>query len=218
MNDLIVSDLSVKRADLLILHDIQFAIKRHSMAAIVGPNGGGKSTLIKALLGLLPSTGTITWHETKLRYLPPLDQINRKGLPPLTIGDFLSFNRAHHHEGDKLLTCVGLAPSIKKRYFHELSTGEFQRMCLAWTLLGDPAVILLDEPTAGLDLEGEQTIFAFLKDLPEVTVIIATHHIHSALDYADQILCINRTQLCDGTPATVTLETIKHLYGERHDR
>ncbi len=84
------------------------------------------------------------------------------------------------------------------------------------TLLDDPEVIVLDEPTAGLDLEGEQRIFRFLRELERVTVLIAMHHIYSALDYADQILCINKTQLCDGTPDVITLDTIKDLYGGPH--
>ncbi len=215
MNELIVKDLTVKWGDRTVLTDISFTVARHEMLAIVGPNGGGKSSLLRALLNLIPSQGTIDWHTQSIRYLPALDQINRKDLPPLTVGDFMGFKG--HHPIDRLLIKVGLDPSIKTRYFHALSTGEFQRILLAWTLIGTPSVIVLDEPTAGLDIKGEHTIFSFLRSLNECTVIIATHHIHSALEYADHILCINQKQLCYGSQNEITMATIKQLHtGELH--
>ncbi len=215
MNDLIVKDLYVKRGDREVLTDISFTLKRHSMLAVVGPNGGGKSSLLRSLLHLVPSEGSIEWATKHISYLPPLDQLNRKGLPPLTVGEFMAF-KGHYHN-DTVLTKVGLDPSFKARHFDALSTGEFQRMLIAWTLLDNPSVIVVDEPTAGLDIKGEHTIFAYLKSLDNCTVIIATHHIHSALEYADTILCINKKQLYYGPQDEITVDTIKKLYvGDYH--
>ena len=118
----------------------------------------------------------------------------------------MGFKGGHSEE---LLKKVGLDASYVSRSFEALSTGEFQRMLLAWTLLDSPSVIVLDEPTAGLDIKGEHRIFSFLKSLDNCTVIIATHHIHSALEYADHILCINKRQLCYGSSKEVTIDTIK---------
>ncbi len=212
--ELMVNNLTVQRGDATVLQDVSFTVAPHELLAIVGPNGGGKSSLLRAILGLLPSQGTIKWRTKDIRFLPPLDQLNRQHLPPLTVGDFMGF-KGHHYE--ELLKKVGLDASYTKRSFEALSTGEFQRMLLAWTLLDSPSVIVLDEPTAGLDVEGEHRIFAFLKSLNNCTVIIATHHIHSALEFADHILCINKRQLCYGTSQEVTLDTIKRLYtGDHH--
>lgn len=211
MKDLVVEHLHVMREDLVVLSDISFGVAQHEFLAIVGPNGGGKSTLLRAVLDLLPSQGTITWHTDNIRYLPPLDHITRKGLPPLTVGDFMGF-KAHHHTSDRLLDKVGLDASYHKRSFTTLSTGEFQRMLLAWTLLDKPEVVVLDEPTAGLDVEGERTIFSFLKELKQCTVLIATHHIHSALEYADHILFLNKRQLMFKPRSEVSLDELKQLY------
>ncbi len=217
MYDLIVSNLSVTLAGNTVIQDISFKVASNELLAIVGPNGGGKSTLLRAILHLVPSTGTIIWHKDTLRYMPPLDRITRKGLPPLTVGNFLGF-KEHHHKHDTLLSKVGLDPSYNERYIETLSTGEFQRLMLAWTVCGSPSVVVLDEPTSGLDVEGEHRIFSYIKHLPHCTVIIATHHLHSALEFADHILCINTHQVCYGSKSEVSLETIKQLYtGVHHD-
>lgn len=209
----VITDLAVKHNSTPVLQGISFSLARHSMLAILGPNGGGKSTLLKALAGLVPYTGTIRWNETSISYLPSLDQINRKELPPLTVEDFFRFKKYEESWALDLLGRVGLDPALRSRHFDALSTGEFQRMLIAWTLLEKPAVVLLDEPSAGLDVKGEHMIFSFLKAIPTMTVLIATHHVHSALEYADQLLCINKEQICYGPPHEVTPDTIKSLYG-----
>lgn len=213
MNVLDVSHLSVKRGDREVLHDLSFSVQGHELLAVIGPNGGGKSTLLRALLGLIPAQGEIVWHAKDRVYLPPLDQINRSGLPPLTVQEFFSFHR-HFHGAEKLLIEVGLDPSYMNRYFDTLSTGEFQRMMLAWTLVHRAGVVLLDEPTAGLDIAGERRIFSFLQQGQNRTVIIATHHVHSALEFADHILFINRQQLYYGTGEETTIELLRELYAE----
>lgn len=214
MKALTVKNVSVTVEGQRIIENISFAIEHASILAIIGPNGGGKSTLLKALLDLIPSTGEISWRTKKIGFLPPLDQISKKGLPPLSVADFFQLKSISIEEQKDLLEKVGLNPHYRKKYFDTLSTGEFQRMLIAWTLSGNPGVIVLDEPTAGIDLEGEKMIFSFLKSLPNLTIVLATHHIHIAREIADYILCLNRKQIDFGTPEQISTEEIKQLYIE----
>ena len=212
-----VSNVSVIFDHQQALRDISFDVNEHDTLVIVGPNGAGKSTLLKTLLGLIAHSGTITWHTKKIGYLPPQEAILKKDIPPLTVKDFFSLQSAASSQYEPMLKEVGLPQSILTQSFNTLSTGQFQRMMLAWILIDNPDVILLDEPTAGIDIGGKETIYTLLHTIWEkrkLTIIMVTHDISFIWKHATNVLCINQSLECYGPPEeTITPEILKKMYG-----
>ena len=155
MKILTVDNLNVSFNGEIILKNLSFTVNKNEVLVILGPNGAGKTTLLRALLGLIPYEGTITWHRNNISYLPPQEFFARTNLPPLNIQEFFAFKNVPQKKIFTILESVGLEKSILKKQFSTLSTGEFQRMLIAWSLVGEPEVLLFDEPTSGIDVGGE---------------------------------------------------------------
>jgi zinc transport system ATP-binding protein len=199
-----------------ILQDVSFKVQAGTIHCIVGANGGGKTSLVRSLLGQMPHSGRIgiEWRETKvIGYVPQTLDFDRS--LPITVLDFvamasqrrpvfLGVSRAKRKEiGDKLEQ-LGLAGKLRST-LGSLSGGERQRVLLAQALIPEPALLVLDEPTTGLDLAGkeilEETIKAFAK--AGGTVIWINHDIVQVTELADALTYINRKVLLDGAPRTV---------------
>lgn len=212
-----VSNLGVSYGTQSVLQDISFDVNAHDVVVIVGPNGAGKSTLLKALLGTVAYSGTIDWHTKKIGYLPPQDAIRRTDIPPLTVGNFFSFKSAAVSAITAMLNEVGLPESILTEEFATLSTGQFQRMMLAWVLIDTPDVLLLDEPTAGIDIAGQETVYSLLHTLwkkRNLTLLLVTHDVSFVWKHATNVLCLNTRLLCYGPPEkTLSPEILKKMYG-----
>lgn len=225
--------LSAKNLDVTlggnhILHNLNFDVKEKEVLVIVGPNGAGKTTLLRALLGLVPYSGTVSWNAKKIRYLPPQELINRKTLLPLNVYEFLKFKHVSDAKISSIIKKVGLKKTILNLQLEKLSTGQFQRLLIAWALIDNPDVLLFDEPTAGIDIGGEETIYSLLHSWwqeKNLTIILVTHHMHVVWEHTDNVLCMNKKLLCHGSPEkTLTKKTIEQmygagarLYGHRHD-
>lgn len=212
-----VKNLSVHLGHEVILKDINFTLNERDVVTILGPNGAGKSTLMRALLHLVPYDGSIIWHTKHIAYLPPQESIVRGNLPPLTIKDFFSFKNIQEHDVIELLDQVKLPKYVLNRQFSALSTGQFQRMMLAWVIADSPKVLLLDEPTAGIDIGGEETIYSLLHTWWHergVTIVLITHDINVVWKHATNVLCINKTLICYGPPEeTLSPELLRKIYG-----
>ncbi|MFC1841671.1 metal ABC transporter ATP-binding protein [Candidatus Dependentiae bacterium] len=212
-----VDNLSVTLDHAQILKNISFALKEKDVLIVLGPNGAGKTILLRALLGLVPHTGTVTWYEHKISYLPPQERINKQYLLPLTVAEFLSLKNISEEKISHIMKEVGLDAQLKNHQIKTLSTGEFQRMLIAWALSSDPHVLVLDEPTTGIDIGGEETIYSLLHRLwkeKNLTIILVTHHIHVVWEHATNVLCINKEKLCYGKPEIMlTKENLEKMYG-----
>ncbi len=225
-NILTVTGLKVEFDNHTILDDISFEVMRDDTLAIIGPNGAGKSVLFRALLGLVPYTGKVEWaSDARIGYVPQKLAV-AKDLP-LTVNEFLRFKEkdqakiyevirsvgflevAEHLHNDKrvLNTCLG-----------DLSGGELQRVLIAYALLGDPNVLLFDEPTAGVDVSGEETIYDLIHKLQadeDLTIIFISHELQVVNHYANNVLCLNKENISFGPPMdVVNKETLAKLYGE----
>lgn len=195
-----VADLTVKFDKHTILSNLGFAIERDSTVAVVGPNGSGKSVLFKALLKLIPYAGNINWHaEARIGYVPQKLAV-QKDLP-LTVMEFLELKEPNHEKIKDVLVSVGFKLEGAKHIHHDmrvlntglgsLSGGEMQRILMAYALLGDPNVLLLDEPTAGVDISGEKTfysLFANLKKDKDLTILFISHDKAVVEKYADKVI------------------------------
>lgn len=230
---LTVENLSVSFGDQNVLENVNFSIAKGDVLAVIGPNGSGKSVLFRALLDLVPYTGKISWQKNiRLGYVPQKAFIEREF--PLTVKEFLSLKSSSKHEMSQALSAVGLAghsrgsdphnPNehhlehhVLKRRIGVLSGGEFQRVLIAWSLMGHPNVLLFDEPTSGIDIGGEETIYNILHELQEkhdLTVILISHDLNVVYKYADNVMCLNREQVCFGEPHSVlNPQELASIYG-----
>lgn len=212
-----VETLKVKLGGEEIIKDLSFSVKKGEVLVILGPNGAGKTTLLRALLNIVPYEGKITWAAENISYLPPKEFVDRKSLPPLTIEDFFGLKNVAHKKILKTLKSVGLEPAVLKKRFGSLSTGQFQRVSIAWALVDDPDVLLFDEPTSGIDIGGQETIYTVLHKFwaeRNLTILLVTHEINIVWEHATNVLCLNKRGLCFGSPhQALTPEKLRELYG-----
>ncbi len=217
-NDLIlkVRDLNVELDRRSIIKNLSFTVRKGEIITILGPNGAGKTVLLKCLLGLLPYTGEIEWgKDIKIGYVP-------QRLPfikdiPLSVMDFFALKRSPVREVRDIVHAVGFGEELLSRRTGDLSSGQFQRILIAWALVGGPQVLLFDEPTTGIDAGGEETIYNFLAKLKEerrLTMLLVTHDLSVVFKFSTYVICLGRRAACYGPPHEVlTTERLQSLYG-----
>ena len=180
-NILEVKSLSVELGVTHVIDNLSFSLSEGENLAVIGPNGSGKTVLLRALLGLLPHEGIIRWAPgVHLGYVPQKIDLERD--IPVTAMNLLSAKAALAHMGEHdvrtVARSVGVSPAILDAPLRELSGGQFQRILIAFALLGNPNVILFDEPTASIDEAGEGQIYEMLHELQEtrgITTIVVSH-------------------------------------------
>jgi len=211
-----VKALNVVRDGEPIIKDMSFEVREKETLIILGPNGAGKSTLLRTLLGLLPYSGEIVWHTKSISYLPPQELFQSRGLPPLSIEDFFKFKKVTREKIVYIFSVVGLDSSLLRRRFGAVSTGQFQRMLIAWALVDEPRVLLFDEPTSGIDVGGQETIYTLLHKFwkeRNLTILLVTHDLNIVWEHGDNVLCMNKEKLCYGRPREViTPEGLEAIY------
>lgn len=221
-----VENLSVGFEHNQVLENISFEVQKGDVLAIVGPNGAGKSVLFRALLGLIPYAGKAVWAKgAKISYVPQKFSIDKD--LPLSVNEFLEFKEKNHEKIMTAVNAVGLSDEqhgphhlehhVLKQRIGWLSGGQLQRVLIAWSLLDNPDVLLFDEPTTGIDIGGEETIYNLLKKMKEehsLTVLLISHDLNIVYKYANNVLCLNKELICHGTPTTaLSAEALKKLYG-----
>lgn len=221
-----VENLSVEFNGQKVLENINFTVNKGEVLAVVGPNGAGKSVLFRALLGLIPHLGKITWQpDLKIGYVPQKLAIDKD--LPLTVKEFLNLKSSSKDNTLQALASVGINTGPQNEHHLEhhilnrriglLSGGEFQRLLIAWSLVDNPDVLLFDEPTTGIDIGGEESIYNLLHELQDkrnLTIILISHDLNIVYRYADSVVCLNKQQVCFGEPHTVlNPEELASLYG-----
>jgi len=217
-----VKDLEVKFNRLSVLNDVSFELAKGESLAIVGPNGSGKTTLLRALMRAIPFKGLVEWSpEAKIAYVP--QRIDLEKNLPLTVRDFLLSKarlwRLNGGEMERVLKLVNLSPVFFDKKLGFLSAGQLQRVTIAFALIGSPNVILFDEPTAEVDLPGEEQLYDTinrLQDEEQITLLIVSHDLNLVFRYATKVICLNGRMLCYGVPKeTLTTDQLHQLYGVR---
>lgn len=201
-----------------ILEDISFEVKKGEALVIIGPNGAGKTTLFHALLDLIPYSGSIKWQKNiNIGYVPQRIEIDTD--IPLTVEEFLKLRSPYvtKIKIEKILKFIQLDEKILKSRFGEISVGQRQRLLIGWALLENPDVLLFDEPTADVDIYGQESIYKTISHLRKkfnLTVILISHDLNVVYQYADKVLCLNHKNLCIGKPSDILkTEQLRELYG-----
>ena len=192
-----------------VLENIDLAFGEREFVSIVGPNGGGKTTLIKIMLGLLnPTRGSVTLlghppavMRHKIGYMP--QQFHQEGGFPITVRDVVltgrlwhaplgHYRKADRQAAERALERLELA-DIGEKLFATLSGGQQRRVLIARALACEPAVLMLDEPTANIDATSEQAFFTVLRELSaDMAVLMVSHDMHFVSRLATKVMCVNR--------------------------
>lgn len=190
-----------------VLHDVSLAIEPGEIVTILGPNGSGKSTLLRALLGIVPASHgrVIRTEGLRIGCVPQKLAVDRA--MPMTARRFLSLpRRVDDAAAEAALTRVGLE-GLGQRQMAALSGGQFQRLLLARALLTDPQILILDEPTQGLDQPGEAAFYRLIEEVRRETgaaVLMVSHDLHVVMAASDRVICLNHHICCEGAPRVVS--------------
>jgi len=216
-----VKDLNVKFGEEEVIRNLSFKVRRGEFLIVLGPNGAGKTTLFKAILGLIPSNGQIIWstkERLKIGYLPErLSQDKFKNLPIL-VREFFHFKEKSDEKISNMLQEVGLVPQeVLNKNPGALSSGQFQRMLIAWSLISEPEILFFDEPATGIDIGGEETIYSLLEKFwkeKNLTILLITHDLDIVYKYATNVLCLSKKDACCfGPPKEIlTPESLEKIY------
>lgn len=212
----------------VVLSDVDFHVHEDQFTGIVGPSGAGKTTLLRLLLGTLaPVAGTV-WQQAGLRvaYVPQLETVNWNF--PVTVEECVLMSRSQglrmpratreeKQDAERVLERLGIA-GLGKRHIRELSGGQQQRMFLARALLRQPQLLLMDEPTSGVDVSTRHDVLHLLADLHEdgVAIVLTTHDLNGMAAHLPHLVCVNHRIVGQGTPAEViTPDVLEQTYGAR---
>jgi len=208
---LTLSNISFEINGKKILQQVDLSLHEKEIVTIVGPNGAGKTTLLSIALGLIkPTSGTVKHHTIdgkplRIGYVP--QQVNRDPTMPITVMEFMQLARHCPPKKDvqALLSELDLA-SLSSSFLNDLSGGELRRILFARALLNHPHLLVLDEPTAGVDVAGQEHFYRQLNTLREryhFSILMVSHDLHLVMSATDRVICLNQHICCQGQPAQV---------------
>lgn len=204
------------------MKDISFKIKGGSYVGLIGPNGSGKSTLVKIILGILkPTKGKIEFSKKmNVGYVP--QRVSEFGsFFPATVLEVVRSgiinDKISPEALDEALKTAGIS-HLKKRLIGDLSGGERQRVFIARALISQPGMLILDEPTVGVDPAAKENFYLLLKKLnkeKEITVVLVSHELETVSSEVDTVLCLNRNLVCAGpTEKMLSKKGLENIYGK----
>jgi len=201
-------NISLSIGERHILQDISFAVEPGQITTIIGPNGAGKSSLVRIVIGLESQFDGRIQRQANLKigYMPQKSLINP--LMPITVKRLLSLTQ----RASEQLICEALEKTgvtyLLNQQVSSLSGGETQRVMLARCLVGNPDLLVLDEPTAGVDITGEAQMYdliAQIRDEIGCAVLMVSHDLHMVMSKTDEVLCLNQHLCCSGKPESVSV-------------
>jgi zinc transport system ATP-binding protein len=190
-----------------IIDGVNISVRAGEIVTLIGPNGAGKTTLARLLLGLLTPTAGQIWRRPGLRvgYVPQRFAVDRT--IPLTVRRFLTLGkRAGQDVIDAALREVG-ALGLGDAQTSSLSGGEFQRVSMARALIGEPELLVLDEPVQAVDYRGEAQLYELIGLIAvrrNCGVLLISHDLHIVMGRSDRVVCLNRHICCEGAPERVS--------------
>lgn len=237
-----LDNISFAYGDNSVLENLSFTVSKGEYLGIIGPNGGGKTTLIKIILGLLhPTSGTVSLFGTdqhdfkekyRIGYVPQRVTQSDRDFPVTVfevvrtgriarLGFFEKFSQRDIEIVDQAMELSGIS-KYRDTLVGNLSGGERQRVFIARALASEPDVLILDEPTVGVDIAAQETFYKFLASLNKdnsLTIIFVSHDVEVISRETKTVLCLNHNMVCHGLPQDLLNEnTLKLLYGSHSKR
>ena len=236
--DIVLKNVSFSYNKNSVLEDVNINVTHGEFATIIGPNGGGKTTLLKLLLGLLkPDRGKILVlgetpikSKTKIGYMPQYMHLDMQF--PVTVMDVVLMGRlggsifGRYSKQDRKLAKQALdevkMADFFNTMFNNLSGGQRQRVLIARALCGEPELLLLDEPTANVDPDIQENLLKILKEINDrMTILLVSHDIGFVSKVVKSVICVNKRVIVHPT-SNINGQIIKDIYGEdlrmiRHD-
>ncbi|MEP7167176.1 MAG: metal ABC transporter ATP-binding protein [Candidatus Woesebacteria bacterium] len=233
-----VDNLSFRYGSENVLENVSFDIHAGEFVGIIGPNGSGKTTLLKLLLGLLPTQqgsiqifGKSVQIGTYGKYVGYIPQkvTQSETRFPITVREVVALGRVHP---DRILQPLGTKDKkliseaisavelsdFSNRLLSELSGGQQQRVFIAKALASEPKLLILDEPTVGIDVQSQETFYRLLSSLNKdkgLTIVIVSHDVDVVMNEVTTVLCLNKTLIYHGNPKTFLKEEyLEQLYGK----
>ncbi|NDK08586.1 ATP-binding cassette domain-containing protein [Candidatus Gracilibacteria bacterium] len=212
--------LSYDNGKTYVLKDISFGLLSGEILSIIGVNGTGKTSLLKVIAGILsPSQGKLLKKYKKLSYVP--QKINLDDSFPILVEEYIEI----YNEKIGLKKIKDILHKFNSEYLlgkkiNKLSGGELQKVLIVTALLSKPDLMLLDEPTAGIDIIGEEIFYKLIKEVkeyfPELSIVLVSHNIHLVYKNSQKVICLHENNFCcHGTPAEIgNNPTIKNIFGE----
>lgn len=226
-----IKNMSANYDNVTALSNINLTVEEGDFLGIIGPNGGGKSTLLKVILGLVkPSSGTVkifgvspTENAVSIGYVPQFSTFDKNF--PISVEDVILIGRLrpdsaffHKYSAEDRKTAEAIMQKLelshlRKRQIGMLSGGQLQRVLIARALAVKPSIIVLDEPTASVDNTSTLHIYDILKELnKDITIILASHDMGAISSFVKNIACLNTSLYYHGEPS-LSLEIVEKVYG-----
>jgi len=223
-----LDDVSAGYQDVLVLHDVNLTVRQTDFTGVVGPSGAGKTTLLRLLLGMLdPVAGArITRPDLRVAYVPQLETVDWNF--PVTVMECVLMARTEHRvwpwpsraerrDALSVLDRLGIK-DLAERHIRELSGGQQQRMFLARALLREPHLLLLDEPTSGVDVNTRHDVLHLLGDLHQdgMGIVLTTHDLNGMAAHLPHLVCVNGHVVAEGSPREVIVPSVlEETFGAR---
>lgn len=203
-----------------LLRDVSFSVSEWEILSIIGKNGTGKSTLLKIIAGIEKNfSGTLQKYTQKISYIPQKLELEKSF--PLSVEEFftLFYSPFSQEKLSKALELFHLGTFLKQN-IHSLSGGEFQKVLITWALLSEPELLLLDEPTTGIDVIGEELFYKNISLLcetfPKLAIILVSHNLRLVYKNSTRVICLHENNFCcHGTPSELSENAdVKAIFGE----
>jgi len=229
-NAICIEKVTVLYDSHVALNDVTISICENDYVGIIGPNGGGKTTLIKAILGLIkPASGKIEIYgnsiehsEQIIAYVPQIGTDDRTfpmtvidlvllGLLPKKVKLFHTYSKKDYLKAKDALEQVGIT-HLSKRRISQMSGGEYQKALIAHALVQNPKILLLDEPTANIDQKSRSEIYELLHHLnSKMTIVMVTHDTLAISSYVKNVACLDQNLIYHGVPELIG-DAIERMY------